>query len=134
MNSTRVKVGEAFLQHEAVQASLNGLWRSATDGCPHLHKREDIDRCDAREMRPCVYQTSDGPCEIFEEILEEWRRELEICPECGEVRPGDERVKAGMKCSVCAGEWIPDALLTQATKKEVNDESENLYPSRYLSQ
>jgi len=25
-----------------------------------------------------------------------------ICLECGELRPDDERVKAGMKCSYCA--------------------------------
>jgi len=25
-----------------------------------------------------------------------------ICPECGEPRPYDERVKAGMKCYYCA--------------------------------
>ena len=36
-----------------------------------------------------------------------------ICPECGEERPGDERVEAGMKCAVCAGEWMPDALKQQ---------------------
>lgn len=28
--------------------------------------------------------------------------EESICPECGECRPDDERVKAGMKCSYCA--------------------------------
>jgi hypothetical protein len=26
----------------------------------------------------------------------------QICPECGEDRPGDARVEAGMKCGVCA--------------------------------
>ncbi len=26
-----------------------------------------------------------------------------ICPECREYRPDDDRVKAGMKCGVCAG-------------------------------
>lgn len=25
-----------------------------------------------------------------------------ICPECGESRPDDDRVKAGMKCGACA--------------------------------
>jgi predicted Zn-ribbon and HTH transcriptional regulator len=24
------------------------------------------------------------------------------CPECGEPRPDDDRVRAGMKCSICA--------------------------------
>lgn len=28
---------------------------------------------------------------------EKWR-----CPECGEIREGDERVEAGMKCGACA--------------------------------
>ena len=26
----------------------------------------------------------------------------EVCPECLEPRPGDERVEAGMKCGPCA--------------------------------
>jgi len=25
------------------------------------------------------------------------------CPECGQPRPNDERVKNGMKCGICAG-------------------------------
>ena len=87
---------------EAVQTHLLGFWRDTTSGCPHLHKRPDIDGCDANEMRPCVYEIGDGPCQIFQEILEEWRIEFEICPECCQVRPGDERVKAGMKCGFCA--------------------------------
>ena len=66
------------MQQQAVQASLNGVWRSTVDGCPHLHRREDIDRCDDNEMRPCVYETGDGPCKVFQKILEEWRIELEI--------------------------------------------------------
>ena len=96
-------------ERKLVQASLNGVWRSKTDGCPHLHRREDIDRCDANEMRPCVYETGDE-CELFQEILEEWRLEQEICPECGQERPGDERVKAGMKCSLCAGDPYQEYL------------------------
>lgn len=28
--------------------------------------------------------------------------EKEVCPECEEHRPEDERVKAGMKCGFCA--------------------------------
>ena len=28
--------------------------------------------------------------------------EKDICPECGEHRPDDNRVKAGMKCGHCA--------------------------------
>lgn len=98
-------VEEAKLsQHDAVQASLNGMWRETLGGCPHKHGVMDsIDVCDANEMRPCVYETGDGPCELFQQILEEWRIELEICPECGQERPGDERVKGGMKCGVCAG-------------------------------
>lgn len=88
---------------EAIQASLNGVWRDAVGGCPHYHgQRDSVGVCDANEMRPCVYETGDGPCETFLEILEEWRIEAEICPECCQPRPGDERVKAGMKCGFCA--------------------------------
>jgi len=59
-------------ERKLVQASLNGVWRKKLDGCPHLHKREDIGRCDARKMCPCVYETGDT-CELFQEILEEWQ-------------------------------------------------------------
>jgi len=80
------------------------VWRKKLDGCPHYHP--DMDgpgRCDTNEMRACIYDIAkDGRCELFEEILEEWRIELEICPECGQQRPDDERVKAGMKCVECA--------------------------------
>lgn len=89
------------MEAEAVQAHLNGVWTRPL-GCPHFHPG-DIDKCDANEMRPCVYETDSHPfCDIFHQILEEWRVEYEICPECGQVRPGDERVKAGMKCGFCA--------------------------------
>ena len=28
---------------------------------------------------------------------------VKVYPECGQYRPDDERVKAGMKCAICAG-------------------------------
>lgn len=37
----------------------------------------------------------------------------DICPECLGLRPGDERVRAGMKCSVCAGEWMPTIMVCE---------------------
>ena len=99
----KLKIVQADLNSEPVQTSLNGVWRDRLNGCPHLHCRaDDVDRCDANEMRPCVYETDSGPCETWEEILEEWTRELEVCTECGQERPDDERVKNGMKCSFCA--------------------------------
>ena len=73
-------IEEALLRkYDAVQAHLNGIWTKSLDGCPHLHKRmDDLNRCDANEMRPCIYETEDGPCELFQEILEEWAKELSI--------------------------------------------------------
>jgi len=98
-------------QIEYVQAHLAGVWTNKLDGCPHYHPREDIGRCDQDEMRPCIYETNPDPfCDVLQEIIEEWRIEYEICDECLQVRPDDERVKAGMKCAVCAGEWIPAAM------------------------
>ena len=55
-----------------VQASLNGVWRELYGGCPHLHRARDVDRCDINELRPCVYETGDGPCEILQTIIDEW--------------------------------------------------------------
>jgi len=39
---------------------------------------------------------------LLEEIALECLPRNLICPECGQFRPDDERVKAGMKCSYCA--------------------------------
>ena len=64
-------------KHDAVQARLNGVWTKALDGCPHLHRCRDVNRCGVNEMRPCVYETGNGPCELFQEILEEWK-EIEM--------------------------------------------------------
>ena len=73
------QVEEALLKkHDAVQASLRGMYKEALGGCPHRHGvRDSVDVCDANEMRPCVYETGDGPCEIFQGIIAEWREELE---------------------------------------------------------
>lgn len=85
-----------------VQTNLNGVWRTKYGGCPHLH-RGDIDLCDANEMRSCIYETGNGPCEIFESILAEWRLELGIC-HCGtklESNSGQEGIPAHLFCPKC---------------------------------
>jgi len=93
---------------EYVQAHLAGVWTNKLGGCPHYHNALDIGRCDMDGMRGCIYETDSQPyCDTLQEIIQEWAVVYEICGECGQVRPGDERVKAGMKCAVCAGEWIP---------------------------
>ena len=73
------QVEEALLRkHDAVQANLPGMWRGLLEGCPHKHGvRDSVDACDMNEMRPCIYETSDGPCETFQEIIAGWREELE---------------------------------------------------------
>ena len=66
------------IEEMVVQAHLRGVWTRPL-GCPHIHLG-DIDKCDANEMRPCVFETDhDHPtCDIFREVLEEWRKEFEI--------------------------------------------------------
>ena len=73
------QVEEALLRkHDAVQASLRGMYKETLGGCPHRHgMRDSVDVCDANEMRPCIYGTGDGSCELFQEIIAEWREELE---------------------------------------------------------
>ena len=64
-------------KQDAIQACLNGMWRERLDGCPHRHEvRDSVDICDANEMRPCIYETGDGPCELFQKIIKEWREVL----------------------------------------------------------
>lgn len=47
----------------------------------------------------------------------------DVCPECLESRPGDERVKAGMKCGLCSYNETPAfehlLILSGATIKRV---------------
>jgi len=70
------EVAEINEQIKAVQASLNGILQG--DGCPHRHgMSEGPDRCDANEMRVCVYETG-NTCELFQEVLEEWRIQYSI--------------------------------------------------------
>jgi len=60
-----------------VQSSLKGVWRKTIDGCPHLHNFEEGPaRCDLQDMTVCVYELG-GRCDIFREILEEWKERLE---------------------------------------------------------
>ena len=42
----------------------------------------------------------------------------DICQECGQHRPGDDRVKAGMKCGFCAYAAIDDEFVKLATADE----------------
>lgn len=73
-------------QHDdAVQRRLVGMWGRTLEGCPHRHGVKDsIDCCDADEMRPCFYEVYHDQfegmmgCEIFQEILAEWKEELEV--------------------------------------------------------
>lgn len=68
---------DIYMDEKAVQASLSGVWRENVNGCPHLHgQRDSVSRCDAFKMTPCVYETGNGPCELFQEILEEWKTEI----------------------------------------------------------
>lgn len=61
---------------ESIQPRLRGLWQDIVSGCPHRHGFMDsVDLCDANEMSPCVYELGDGPCELFQEILDEWKEE-----------------------------------------------------------
>jgi hypothetical protein len=50
------------------------------------------------DLSGCAYSRQN----ILGELADVVREQLEICPECGQHRPGDERVKAGMKCGLCA--------------------------------
>ena len=50
------------------------------------------------DLSGCAYSRQN----ILGELADVVREQLEICSECGEHRPGDERVKAGIKCGLCA--------------------------------
>ena len=76
----------------------------AADNCPLRRGAsygEGLDTCEESEGY-CVYETDDGPCELLPEVM----KDMNICGECGQERPGDERVQAGMKCGICAGEYL----------------------------
>ena len=50
------------------------------------------------DLSGCAYSRQNTLADLADVV----REQLEICPECGEHRPGDARVKAGMKCGLCA--------------------------------
>ena len=63
----------------------------------------------------CEFSTVDGKWFLFVDgkairpLADEeaawviWGKKPGICMECGLLKPSDERVKNGMKCSTCAG-------------------------------
>ena len=46
--------------------------------------------------------------DVFERQKQLAQECADVCPECGNHRPGDARVKAGMKCGLCAYAYLPD--------------------------
>lgn len=45
-----------------------------------------------------------------------------ICPECGEPRPDDDRVKAGMKCTQCAyGQELMASMIMRTEQSEEDE-------------
>jgi len=65
-----------LIKYDAVQAHLNAMWLERLGGCPHYHGHpEGVGSCDADEMRSCIYDINGGSCEVFQEILEEWKKE-----------------------------------------------------------
>jgi len=71
-------VEEAKLQKLDAQMAFN-MRRSAYPGCPHARSDgEGPTRCSFNEMRVCCLESAfPQPCEIYGEILEEWRLEYE---------------------------------------------------------
>lgn len=56
------------------QARLKGMWVNFTEGCPHLIKRPDVNRCSINDCRACRYEL-DETCDVFRQILAEWKEE-----------------------------------------------------------
>lgn len=55
---------------------VNPFWQ---EGCPHAYGMPDsVNRCDANEGRPCVYETHEKSrgCEIFRQVLREASEEM----------------------------------------------------------
>jgi len=78
-------VEEAKLQEHDFQIALH-MAQGRFPGCPHRHEDgEGPARCDANEMRVCCLGLRE-PCELFGEILEEWRLEYEAIDKADAVR------------------------------------------------
>ena len=54
--------------------------------------------CQGNDLRKVALLALDTGLNETDEIPRDFR----FCPECGELRPDDDRVKNGMKCSQCA--------------------------------
>jgi len=73
-------------EHE-IQVALIGVWRDLKGGCPHYHNStEGVARCDANEMRPCIFETDHKPCALFGKIIAEWEVEYEIADKADALR------------------------------------------------
>ena len=70
---------ETLLRKHDEQLALKGMWVEPLEGCPHRHGVADsVDVCDVDEMRHCIYELADnGSCELFQEIIHEWREKLQ---------------------------------------------------------
>ena len=71
-----------------------------------------FDLCDTLKMTPCVYETGDGPCETFQEILREWQQE-KVCPSCGKILgyfSGLESIPSYLYCPTCMDKGYNEEL------------------------
>ncbi len=76
-----VKMDDRAVTKQGHQCRLRGVrvLPLHREGCPHRYGvRDTVDRCDAMEGTPCIYETyeADQGCETFREILREIEEEV----------------------------------------------------------
>lgn len=82
-----VKQGLTAPTHERNSYNCNPLPYNTCSGC----EGDDLREKALYEFETGLNQTSGVP------------RDFRFCPECGQFKPEDDRVKNGMKCAECAG-------------------------------
>ena len=80
-----------------IREGLEAPTHEANDfNCPSSY--EECRGCEGKEKRQMAIYTLDSGLHQTDEVP----RDFCLCPECGELKPDDDRVKNGMKCGQCA--------------------------------
>lgn len=66
-----------------------------------MYRRTTGRRWRRRGLRGFPYEPADGDQPASDGATRTFSEAAAVCPECGEPRPEDERVTAGLKCRYC---------------------------------
>jgi hypothetical protein len=66
-----------------------------------MYRRTTGRRWRRRDLRGVPYEQGEAESSDSGEVARTFTEAAAVCPECGEPRPNDERVAAGLPCRYC---------------------------------